>query len=858
MVGQTLGHYRIVEQIGVGGMGVVYRAHDERLDRDIALKLLTGDSLGDLAAQERLHKEALALSKLNHPNIAHIYDFDIEHGVAFLIMEYVRGTTLAKKLADGPLPEETVVSLGVQVTSALEDAAEVGVVHRDIKPSNIMLTLKNEVKVLDFGLAKLFRANENELTQSRTDLPEAAGTLPYMAPEQLKGDPADFRSDIYSLGSVLYEAATGRRPFASTTSAALIAQIISKTPELPHEFNANLSSGLENTIMRCLAKEPARRYQRASELRIALESIKGSHVVVPTSVATTKLNARRVLSISTVLIAMIVASIAIWRTPSRPMAVDAIRPNELAVLPVNAADSNSSTSAFDNGLVETLTSRLTQLTANHPLQVVPASEIRAKGVTSLQEARQQFGVTLGLEITIERSGQMVRVNYALVDAKNHKQLRGDTITASNSDPFALEDRVADSLVKSLEIELRPQEQRTLATRGTNQPVAYDYYLQGRGYLQEFQKSENIENAIVEFKRALQEDPRYGLAFAGLGEAYWRRYELDKKSTWVRQAEMACQQAINLDSNQSASHSCLGMVYNGTGQYQESVSQYERAVELEPTDDNAIRGLASAYERLGRFQDAEKTYQAAIRARPQYWRSYNALGALYVNQARYAEATKLFAQVIALAPDSFRGYSNLGATYIQLGRYDEAVATLQRSISIRPTVDAFSNLGTAFYRLRRFDEAAVNYSDASKLDDQDYVVWGNLADAYYYSGRNRSEALAAYEKAISLAKARLEVNPRDQFILGDIASYYSMLGHRQEALSYMKQALQESAAKNPLLLFQAAMLHNQLGETDVALELLARSQAAGYSATTIAGAPALDNLHSDPRFQHLLAGRLRQQ
>ena len=854
MVGKTLGHYLVAEQIGSGGMGVVYRAHDQRLDRDVALKVLPHESISDITSQQRLRREALALSKLNHPNIAHIYDFDVENGIAFLVMECIQGTTLARLLANGALPEETAIRIGAQIASALESAAEVGVVHRDIKPSNIMLTPKGDVKVLDFGLAMIFRASENELTQSRPDIPQTAGTLAYMAPEQLKGEPADFRSDIYSLGSVLYEVATGRRVFKAITAVALIAEILNKTPEPPRTINSHLSIGFDNTVMRCLAKEPARRFERASDVRIALQSIIDGRGVIPNILPVRRLSPRIKLLIGALSALMVAGGIAIWNVPRKTVAVKAAEPSELAVLPLNATTNDSDDSAFNNGLIETLTNRLTQLSKDRPLQVVPASEVRAKGVTNLQEARQQFGATLGLEISIERSGQMVRVNYALVDAKNHKQLRGDTITAATSDPFALEDRVGDSVVKSLEIELQPQELSILADRGTKQPAAYDYYLQGRGYLQDFQKRENLDSAITEFDRALQEDPRFALAYAGLGQAQWRLYELDKTINWAHTAQASCERSIFLDPSQAESHLCLGMIFVGTGKYGEGVIQYQRAVDLEPTNDDAIRGLASAYSSLGRNMDAEKTYQTAIATRPQYWRGYNSLGSLYVSEGRYAEAVKMFLQVIALAPDSFQGYSNLGGTYIQLGQYNDAVAALQHSIDIRPTADALSNLGTALYDLRRFDEAAKNYKESLKLNDQDYVLWGNLADAYYYSGKNQSEARDAYKQAISLAKLRLNVNPKDFSVLADIAGYYSALNLREEAFSYLNQALRESGPGNPNLLFEAALVHNQFGETKAALDLLEKSLAAGYSATTIANAPALDNLHSNPDFRALLADR----
>lgn len=848
MIGQTLGHYRVVEEIGSGGMGVVYRAHDVRLDRDVALKVIRSGLLNNAAARGRFRKEALLLSKLCHPNIAQVYDFDEQEGVEFFVMEYVKGRTLAKIIADGTMPEEEGISVGVQIASALESAAEAGIIHRDLKPSNTMITAKGNVKVLDFGLAKLFQNDEN-LTET-LDEGGAAGTLPYMPPEVLKGEGADFRSDIYSLGALLYEAGTGRRAFESRVSTGLIADILQKSPAPPRERNPRLSDGFEGVVLRCMAKEPGRRFQRASEVRVALETLRGSGQSA--AVSRGRLRARLVV-VPAIVAAVLAGSwlgIATWRSSKAAPRVNAAMANELAVLPLDGKEGDSDTRAFDNGLVETLTSRLSQLGKNHPLQVVPASEMRTRGVASVQEAREQFGATLGLQLNVQRSGHLVRVNYGLIDARHHRQLAGDTITAPESDPFLLQDRVAESIVKALEIEMQPQEQRALRSHGTTRPSAYDYYLQGRGYLQEPQKRENVDSAIAVFGRAMEEDPNYSLAVAGLGEAYWRRYELSQENRWAQEAQTECEKAAAMDSQQTESEVCLGMVYAGTGKYDQAVSKYRRAVELEPTNDNAIRGLAAAYARLGKNAEAEKTFQAAIAARPQYWQSYNSLGGLYASEARYEDAAKMFTQAIALAPDSFRGFSNLGAVYIRLGRYSEAIEALQKSIQIRPTEDAYSNLATTYFSLRQFENAAKYYSEATKLNGNDYVIWGNLGDSYYYAGK-RTEAALAYQKAATLAQTNLEVNPRDVSVLSDLAGYYAMLGKRKVAFDYLEKALRLSQQKDPDVLFEAAMVNIQFGETAKTLDWLAKARSTGFSRTTILDAPALDDLHGNTRFKAIV-------
>src|SRR5882724_2595102 len=287
--GQTLGRYRILEVIGAGGMGVVYRAHDERLDRDVALKMLPPGSLGDEAARKRFRNEALTLSKLNHPNIAVVYDFDTVDDRDFLVMEYVTGRPLSQKINKGPLPEQEVAIFGDQIALALEDAHEIGIIHRDLKPANIMVTPKGRIKLLDFGLAKLLTPSPVDLTRSLSADRDIAGTLPYMAPEQLRGEQVDRRTDIYAAGAVIYEMATGGPPHEEKTSPLLIAAILNQAPRSPSRPGRKISSALEAIILKAFAKDPERRYQTARELRVDLVRLQDSKTAGQLSAPKTRL-----------------------------------------------------------------------------------------------------------------------------------------------------------------------------------------------------------------------------------------------------------------------------------------------------------------------------------------------------------------------------------------------------------------------------------------------------------------------------------------------------------------------------------------------------------------------------------------
>ncbi len=855
-IGSRLGPYEILALIGAGGMGVVYRARDERLERDVALKVLPAGLLADETVRRRFRKEALALAKLSHPNIAVIHDFGEDGGVNYLVMEYVLGQSLAEKLKLGALPEIELISLGDQIAAALEEAHEHGIVHRDLKPANIMVTPKGQAKVLDFGLAKLLApAEAGDVTQSVAE-GEVAGTLPYMAPEQLLGEPADARTDLWALGVVLYEAATGQRPFSETLSSRLIDAILHQQPVAPRILNPRLSEETESILNKALARDRSLRYQTSSEMRADINRVQ--YGLAPehlTTIALTKGRRAREFTaafLAALLLGSGVAAIPSVRARIRGWLGAGAIPQErqLAVLPFEVAGGDPSAKAFSDGLTETLTAKLAQLTTSHPLVVISASAVRARRVMTADQARQEFGVNLALEGNLVRSGDRVRVNCNLVDTRTHRQLRADSITVVTSDPFEVQDEVVNGALRMLDLEVQPPGLEPLETHVTPVPGAYDLYLQARGYLQDYDKVENLDSAITVFKQALALDPDFALAYAGLGEAYWQKYVASKDARWVASARDACERALRPDPKLTAAHVCLGRIESGSGEYEKAAVEFERAVETEPTSDDAYRGLADAYEGLGKPAEAEKTYRRAIELRPRYWVPYSALGTFYDRQARYAEAASMFSQVIALAPDSIRGYYDLGAMYIYQGRYADAISMFQRSIAIRPTAGAYSNLGSAYFYLRRYYEADSAYGEALKLSQNNYVLWWNVGEGYYWTPGKRADSAQYYRQAISRAKESLQVNPRDAYVLGVLAYCHAMLGERKPALDYLQEGL-TLAPEDSEIRFKAALVYTQFGELTQALDWLKKALVAGFSATVVRDTPNFDALRSDPRFKALI-------
>ncbi len=857
LVGQTLGHYRIVDKIGAGGMGDVYRAHDEHLDREVAIKVLPPGSLDKESSRKRFRKEALALSKLNHPNIATVHDFDTQRETDFLVMEYIPGVTLTDKLAIGALPERAVLQLGMQLAEGLSAAHERGIIHRDLKPGNLRLTGDGRLKILDFGLAKLrLPVTSTAITESLSQTDAMAGTLPYMAPEQLLGENIDTRTDIHAAGCVLYEMATGKRPFADVERSQLIAAILRREPLPPTNVNPRLSRELGSIVEKCLAKDPENRYQSAKELFIDLKRLSEGEILQDHEVYRPRTRLlKRFAFISGITIVILTVLISVFpsvrQRVKRWWGLQSV-PSEkiIAVLPFTVVGADTQVTSFTDGLTETVTAKLTELTAAPGLQVVPAPEIQRKHVKTANDARGEFGVGMVLEGTLNRSRGQVRINIVLVDTRTRRQVRATSLTVAASDPFAVQDRVVNAAVEMLELDIPPGEREVLEIHGTQVASAYDYYLQGRGYLQNYDKVENVENAIKVFDRALQLDPGYALAYAGRGDAYWQMYESTKNPRWVEDSRGDCDKALDLNSRLPAAHVCLGTIYKGTGHYLEATAEFERVIESEPTNDHAYMELAEAYELLDKPAEAEATYRRAIKLRPHYWATYNWLGVFYYRRARYQDAVEMFEQVVALAPDNARGLFNLATAYVAQGRYADAVTVLKRSIAIRPTATAFTDLGNAYFYLRRFDAATEAYEQAVKLNDADILLWWNLGDGYYWTPGRRAQAADAYQHAVSLAKTKLSINPKDAYTLGITAVCYAMLGDKNRALVSLQEGLRLAPA-DPELLFKAALVYNQFGDTSQVLTWLEKAISAGFSRSTVWDTRNFDHLREDLRFQKLL-------
>jgi serine/threonine protein kinase/tetratricopeptide (TPR) repeat protein len=713
MIGKTLSHYRIIEKVADGGMGVVYRAHDEQLERDVALKVLPTGTLSDNSSRRQFRKEALALAKLNHPNIETIYEFDTQDGIDFLVMEYVPGNTLADRLVGGTMPEKEVLTLGIQIAAALEEAHNRGVVHRDLKPRNIAITARGQAKVLDFGLAKFLTQTGEVTSDTLTDTKAGAGTLPYMSPEQLQGESVDARADIYTTGAVLYEMTAGRRAFAEKLPSRLIDAILHQPPVAPRALNSRISPGLERIILKCLDKDPAQRYQSAKELLVDLrwlETSSSMHTTLPRSSPSVwrgvaRLTTSGVAGLLTLAVLMTGLSVRGWR--DRLMGwLAPPKIGSLAVLPLENLSHDPEQEYFADGMTEAL---ITDIAKIRTLRVTSRTSVmQYKGTKKrLSQIARELNVDVVVEGSVQRSGDRVKIVAQLIDARSDRNLWTESYQSDLSDVLALEDNVARAVAGEVRVQLTPQESASLSNSPTLNPRAYEAYLRAR-YLWNKRKPEDLRKALVEFKKAIDLDPTSALAWGGLADGYSLLvyYDMQSPLETMPLAKAAAQKALQLDDSLAEAHASLANIkWAYDWDSGEAEKEFERALALNPNYATAREWYGLYLTQVGRFDEAIAEMQRAQELDPLEPVIQVNVGRCYYYARRYDKALELLLQLEHQEPDYWIVHAILGQTYLAMGRLDDAIHELERAHVLSP--DSLRNLGVlgdAYGRAGRRGEA----------------------------------------------------------------------------------------------------------------------------------------------------------
>jgi eukaryotic-like serine/threonine-protein kinase len=718
VIGETISHYKIIEKLGQGGMGVVYKAQDTKLDRLVALKFLPHHLTGSDAEQARFIQEARAASALNHPNVCGIHAIGEHKGQVFIDMEFVEGKTLKRMIEDGELRIENCIQFAVQIGEALQEAHSRGIVHRDIKAENIMVNARNQIKVMDFGLAKL----KGSLKLTRTS--STVGTLAYMAPEQIQGGEVDARSDIFSFGIVLYEMLTSQTPFQGEHEAAVMYSIVNAVPALPSSIRPSIPQEVDQIVQRLLEKDPEDRYQHAdhvvSDLRRILkrtgrvsrsampavpapsgvQSDYATDSTVPPSSLPGRIPKRILVAgmAGLIMLVLVVGGYLLFLRPSR--AIDS-----LAVLPFVNGSGDPNTEYLSDGITESLINSLTRIPQ---LRVVPRSTVfRLKGKdVDPQEAGASLKVKSVLAgRVVERDGAL-DVQIDLIDVENQSQIWGSHYRKNINDILALQEEIVGEVTSRLRITLANETKQQLARKSTENADAYQLYLQGRYYWNKRRTGE-IEKAIDYFSRAIVLDPNYALAYVGLADSYiiQEQYSSVPGRESYPRAEAAARKALELDNSIAEAHASLGYIREYLWDWQGAEREYKAAIELNPKYATAYHWYSILLRCLGRGKESIAAIKRAQEVDPLSTVIAVNVAMGYRYEGEYPEATRRLRSIIETDSTFAVAYSQLGRVYRTQGELSSAIAPFRQAVKFSDrSAEYLSDLGNSLARLRQQQEA----------------------------------------------------------------------------------------------------------------------------------------------------------
>ncbi len=755
--GTRLGPYKIEAPIGAGGMGEVYRATDTRLNRDVAVKILSSRLTAEPSAKQRFEREARTASALNDPHICTIYDVGEHEGRQFLVMELLEGLSLEQYMDGQALAAEQVLKLGTQIAGALQTAHGKGIIHRDVKPANIFVTVGGEVKVLDFGLAKLLQQTDQDATLSLTlTKPHAVlGTLPYMAPEQLRGEKTDARTDIWGAGAVVYEMATSQRPFSEKVGVRLTDAILHESPVPPCALNGAIPAELERIVLKCLDKDPENRYQSAKELVVDLRQLSTPNSEsARTSSAAKPRVWRRTLRPAAYAAAGVLALVAVfvatspsgWRERllSRPASP---RIQSLAVLPLANLSHDPEQDYFADGMTEALIANLAQIRALHVIS--RTSTMHYKGSNeSLPQIARDLNVDAVIEGTVQRSGNRVQVTAQLIEGQSDVHLWAKTYDRNVQDVLVMQSELAQAIVGEIKTHLTPKERELLAHARSINPDAYNAYLLGAYHVNK-RNPEALDKGIEYFQEAIRIDPSYARAYAGLAEAYierdiWGGLGIGKSADRVRAATL---KALELDAELAEAHALLAHIhFQYDWDWQSTEVEYKRAIELNPNLAGSYVGYAYFLQAMGRHQEALASARRAVELDPLSPADITDEGRILYRARQYENAITIYKQALELDPSYLPALSRIAEAYEQLGKFDEALASVQkllqhttdRRVGLRPLARIYARMG----RRREAIEIVRTIERDGTFGGDEFAL-----AAIYSALGDRDHAIAALERGV---------------------------------------------------------------------------------------------------------------